>query len=339
MEKKRIGVCLVGMALFAVCIAGCKKEVKKEEQIELLAPVEAVVDIETAISRDLYKVTTRDAELAPYTQELSFDSAGTLSQLYVEVGSEVKAGDLLAEQEEEGVRDLANTVLDRYLSEKKIYMDAVKSARKKIASGLSAEEKEWQEMLIRQAEELWAMQEPILWSAWEEARSKVGVSQIIAPCDGVVTACIKEGSNVAAGQSVMALADMSRLYITSNVYVSPSEYSGYKDIYAIINGKETELIYLDELMQEKGSYSYFDAVDLNGAQIGDFILLCMVSDYHEDVLSVPNNAVYRDSNGSYVYLMEEDGRVRREVTTGYKTDVYVEIVEGLQEGDRVYVKK
>lgn len=340
MGKNRIGVCLAGMTLFAVCIAGCKKEETKKEQIELLAPVEAVVDIETAISRDLYTVITRDAELAPYTQELSFDAVGTLSRLYVEVGSEVKAGDLLAEQEEEGVVDMANAVLDKYLSEKKIYMDAVKSARKKIASGLlSKEEKEWQELLMKQAEELWEIQEPILWGAWEEARSKVGVSQIFAPCDGVITACLREGANVAEGQSVMAIADMDKLYITSNVYVSPAEYNGYRDVYGIVNGKETELIYMDELMQEKGTYSYYDVEDLNGAQIGDFVLLCMISDYHEDVLSIPNSAVYRDSNGTYVYLMEEDGRVRREVTTGYKTDVYVEIVEGLQEGDRVYVKK
>lgn len=338
MGKNRIGLCLAGIMLLMVYAAGCQKENIKEE-IELLAPVEAVVDIETAISRDLYTVITRDAELAPYTQELSFDAVGTLSRLYVEVGSEVKAGDLLAEQEEEGVKDVANAVLDKYLSEKKIYMDAVKSARKKIASGLSAEEKAWQELKIKQAEELWAMQEPILWNAWEEARSKVGVSQIFAPCDGIVTACIREGSNVAEGQSVMAIADMNRLYITSNVYVSPSEYNGYKDVYGIVNGKETELIYKDELMQEKGAYSYYEVEDLNGAQIGDYVLVCMISDYHEDVLSVPNSAVYRDSNGTYVYLLEENGRVRREVTTGYKTDVYVEIVEGLQEGDRVYVKK
>lgn len=339
MGKNKIGLCLAGATLFAVCIAGCNKEDTKKEEIELLAPVEAVVEMETAISRDLYKVVTRDAEVAPYTQELSFDAVGQLSHLYVEVGSEVKKGDLLAEQEEEGVRDMANAVLDKYLSEKKKYMDAVKTARKKIASGISEEEKEWQELLIKQAEELWAMQEPILWSEWEEARSKVGISQIFAPCDGVVTACIREGSNVAAGQSVIAIADMSRLYITSNVYVSPSDYSGYKDVYGIVNGKETELIYMDELMQEKGSFSYYGVEDLNGAGIGDFVLICMVSDYHEDVLSIPSSAVYRDSNGSYVYLMEENGRVRRDVTTGYTTDVYVEIVEGLQEGDRVYVKK
>ena len=64
----------------------------------------------------------------------------------------------------------------------------------------------------------------------------------------------------------------------------------------------------------------------------------MVKNYHPHVLSIPAGAVYQDSNGSYVYLMEDDVRVRRDVITGYTDNVYVEIAEGLQEGDRVYVK-
>jgi len=71
---------------------------------------------------------------------------------------------------------------------------------------------------------------------------------------------------------------------------------------------------------------------------GDFILVCMVKDYHEQVLSIPNSAVYKDSSGTYVYLMQDGIRVRQNVTTGYKNNVYTEIVEGLEEGDQVYVK-
>lgn len=76
----------------------------------------------------------------------------------------------------------------------------------------------------------------------------------------------------------------------------------------------------------------------NGAKIGDFVLVCMVSDYNANTLSVPNNAVYKDSSGSYVYLLEGDIRVRQDVLTGYKNDAYTEILDGLKEGDRVYVK-
>ena len=59
----------------------------------------------------------------------------------------------------------------------------------------------------------------------------------------------------------------------------------------------------------------------------------------EDVLLIPANALHSDKNGRYVYLMDGDKRIRRDVTTGSVTDIEVEIKEGLQEGDVVYVKE
>lgn len=338
MRKKRKGLYPVAAVLAIIGLAGCGAQETMQNEIELLTPVEAVVDIETVMYRDLYTMTTRDAEVAPYTEELGFEAGGRISKLYVELGSEVKAGDLLAEQEEDGVVNAASSALNRYLSEKKTYMDTVKAAKKKLASKLSKEEKEWQELLLAQAEEMWAMQEPQLWVAWEEARSKVGKSQIFAPYDGVVTACLSEGTTVAAGQPVLALADTDRLYITVGSYLAPSDYSSYEEIYAIVNGKETEITYIEELMEEEGSYTYYSAEDLNGANMGDFVLVCMKNNYHPQVLSIPSKAIYRDSSGSYVYLLDGDTRIRRDVVIGYSGTVYVEIAEGLKEGDRVYVK-
>lgn len=338
MRKKRSGLYPIAAVLAMLGLVGCGTKDAMQKEIELLTPVEAVVDIETVMYRDLYTMTTRDAELAPFTEELSFEASGKISKLYVELGSEVKAGDLLAEQEEEGVVSAATDALNKYLSEKKIYKDAVKAAKKKLASKPDKEEKEWQELLIAQAEELWKMQEPQLWAAWEEARSKVGKSQIFAPCDGVVTSCLSEGTNVSAGQPVMALADTERLYITVGSYLSPGDYSNYEEIYAVVNGKETEVTYIEELMEEEGLNTYYSAEDYNGAKLGDYVLICMKSNYHDQVLSIPSKAIYRDSSGSYVYLLDGDIRVRRDVVTGYSSDVYVEITEGLQEGDRVYVK-
>lgn len=339
MTRKRNRFCVAGLALTALCLAGCGTKNIAENEIELLAPVEAVVDIETVMYRDLYALTTKDAELAPYTKELSFEAVGKISKMYVELGSEVKKGDLLAELEEEGVRNDANNALNRYLSEKKVYMDTVKSANKKLASGLGKDEKERQELILLQAEELWKEQEPILWSSWETAKGKLGNNKIYAPFDGVVTACVKAGANVAAGQPVIAVADTDRLYITAGTYLAPTEYQTYKEIYGLVNGKETELTYVEELMEEEGTYTYYTAEDLNGASMGDVVVICMVNNYHPQVLSVPESVIYRDSNGTYVYLLEDGVRVRRDVILGYTSGIYVEIAEGLQEGDRVYVKK
>ncbi len=338
MRRKSVGLYLTVATLAAMCFAGCGARDTMQNKIELLSPAEAVVDIETVMYRDLYTVTTRDAELAPYTEELTFDAGGRISNLYVEIGSVVKAGDLLAEQEEDSVRTAASNALNKYLSEKKVYVDTVKAVNKKLATGLTREEREWQELLLAQAEELWEIQEPELWAAWEDARSKVGNSQIYAPFDGVVTACLSEGATVAAGQPVVAVADTDRLYVTVGSYLPPSEFGNYERVYAIVDGKETEVTYVEELMEEEGAYTYYTVEDTGDAVMGDFVLICMIGNYHPEVLSIPSNAVYRDSTGTYVYLMEEDTRVRKDVVLGYSGTVYVEIAEGLQEGDRVYVK-
>lgn len=338
MKEKKRGVLLAGIALATVCLAGCAETEEMEETIALLTPAEAVVDVETVLYRDLYVLTTKDAEIAPHTEELSFEAGGRVAHVYVEIGSEVKKGDLLLEQEEDGVKTAAGNAIDKYLSEKKTYVDTVKNARKKIAASTDKEEKEWYALLIRQAEEIWTMQEPVLQAAWEEAKAKVGFSKIYAPYDGVITACASQGDTLAAGQPAVAVADPNRQYVMVSGYTAPSAYAAYEKVYAIVNGKETKLTYVEERMEEESSYTYYVAEEKENAKIGDFVLVCMVSDYYADALSIPNNAVYKDSNGSYVYLIEEDSRVRRDVQTGYKNDAYTEILDGLEEGDRVYVK-
>ena len=58
----------------------------------------------------------------------------------------------------------------------------------------------------------------------------------------------------------------------------------------------------------------------------------------ENVLTIPANALYRDEKGRYVYKIVDKQRVRCNVTIGITNEIKVEILEGLQEGDVVYVQ-
>ena len=53
---------------------------------------------------------------------------------------------------------------------------------------------------------------------------------------------------------------------------------------------------------------------------------------------MPSGAVMNDSGGKYVYVDEDGSRVRRTVRAGVSTDGLVQIIEGLEEGEAVYVK-
>ena len=60
------------------------------------------------------------------------------------------------------------------------------------------------------------------------------------------------------------------------------------------------------------------------------------TDSNEDALAVPLQAVqYDDDEKAYVYVVEDDTAVRRDVTLGLSSDTHLEITDGLALGERV----
>lgn len=61
-------------------------------------------------------------------------------------------------------------------------------------------------------------------------------------------------------------------------------------------------------------------------------------DQREDVLYVHKEAIKTADGGQFVYMLDENGlRIRRGVTTGLESGDYIEVVNGLEEGDMVIV--
>ena len=71
----------------------------------------------------------------------------------------------------------------------------------------------------------------------------------------------------------------------------------------------------------------------------------IVTDEKENALAVPISALKTDSAGSYVMVQTDRGQVsegaprqeKRYVTTGIYSDEYVEILEGLSDGDMLAI--
>ena len=60
--------------------------------------------------------------------------------------------------------------------------------------------------------------------------------------------------------------------------------------------------------------------------------------FKADVLAIPQNAVYSDATGEFVYEIKDGERIRRSVILGISDNANVEVVEGLEEGACIYVK-
>jgi hypothetical protein len=58
----------------------------------------------------------------------------------------------------------------------------------------------------------------------------------------------------------------------------------------------------------------------------------------EDALYVPVQAVFTDGGASHAFVDTPDGPERRAVVTGSFNDLWVQVVEGLEEGETVLLK-
>lgn len=77
-----------------------------------------------------------------------------------------------------------------------------------------------------------------------------------------------------------------------------------------------------------------DTSKLYGGMTAD---VTFVTEKKEDVIYVSRTAVEEENGKTYVYVKVADGEMTtKEVTTGIENTIYVEIIEGLEEGDIVY---
>ena len=73
-------------------------------------------------------------------------------------------------------------------------------------------------------------------------------------------------------------------------------------------------------------------------ELGEYAIICRLSDLRENVISIPLDAIYVEAGKKYVYVIEGESRIKTPIETGVYGVSYVEVVEGLAEGECVYVK-
>ena len=69
-----------------------------------------------------------------------------------------------------------------------------------------------------------------------------------------------------------------------------------------------------------------------------FASVQIITDLHRTAISIPQSAVLDDGGKSVVFVSEGSGYVKRGVNLGIQGNGRVEIIEGLQAGDKVVVK-
>ncbi|MCR5768008.1 MAG: hypothetical protein K6G45_05910 [Lachnospiraceae bacterium] len=316
----------------------------------LMEAANAKLDSAIASKMDLSRTSVYDASIVPAFEELGFDIDGYIYGIYVSPGTEVEEGEVLASlvsKEYDELKSLKSEIKELKSSNEERFkkLDA-EIELAKLAGEYTAE----RELEVKHEKEQAELKLQIKQERLEQLESEdIGFRYILAPADTTAIAALnaRKGTFVRAGSSVVALETEGDVTITC-AFIGENVIKGLYDYYALVDGQRVEIEYIPYTKKELKDLSTNGISPTSKFRIkgetnvslkpGDYVTIITISDFKEGVIAIPSNAVYSDSNGQFVYVVENDQRIRKNVVTGVSDSTYTEIIEGLQEGEMVYVK-
>jgi len=194
-------------------------------------------------------------------------------------------------------------------------------------------------------------------------QSYLPMMELKAPVDGVVLygnpeerwgrTEVKLGMDVYRGMVLMTIPDMRKLIVefdlpemyrskvdTDNkVIITPDSLQGVK-LSGVIDSIATlpvNVIFWDSSSPKVYKSKIEVDDDLDKLVSGMSVRIDIVSDILENVLAVPSEAVFEDGDDFFVYRVGGSGPEKQVVKIGENNDSSVQILDGLEEGDSVYL--
>lgn len=305
--------------------------------------------------------------------------SGKIEQLYVNIGQQVKKGELIAEIDsttQQNDVDIAKAKLSSYQAQLKAARTSLNIAEKQY--------KRMQELKKKNAasdEDLENAQD-----AFETAQSKVaeieaslketeitlstaetnlGYTKITAPLDGtIVSVPVKVGQTINAAMdtpTIVQIADLDKMEIW--IEISEGDIGnikpGVKVTYTVLADMnkvyETTLASIDPALTLLTDDQYTETVDSSEAiyfygrlqvpntdgklRIGMTTQNAIYVESAENVLTVPTLAVKGTVDGKYVEVLTPNGVEERQIVTGVSDDINIEVKQGINEGEEVVIAK
>jgi HlyD family secretion protein len=278
-------------------------------------------------------------------------ASGVLEKLHVTVGDRVEAGQLLAELDPIEFRtqvDRADAVLMNAVSQR-VYADEEYNRVQQLVERSAATEA--QLSAARRVAETAQAAEREARAALEAARIQLGYTSIHAPIGGVVgSVSTQEGETVAASfaaPTFVTIVDLSRLEVWA--YVDETDIGrievGQRARFTVdtwpdenFEGRVTAVRPTAELRDNVVNYVTIIEIENRPGRLlrpEMTTTVNIVLDGRTDVPTVPNGALRRDSDGTYVLVQTQNGLDRRTVEVGFRGSDYTELLSGIETGERV----
>lgn len=168
---------------------------------------------------------------------------------------------------------------------------------------------------------------------------------IKADFNGVITkVSVVEGATTALGTELFTLQNTDKINV--NVNVSKYDYDKLKegqsaDITLAGKTYEGEVTSISHAATQNEKGASLISADVRIKNPDDDIFLgvdakvTIHAEEADDVVVLPSEVVNIGKDGSFCYVIENGVITRRDITTGISSDDYVEVTEGIKEGDEV----
>jgi macrolide-specific efflux system membrane fusion protein len=349
------GTFVIIMVLSLLAVSGCAllPEEEKEEDIptitapKLSQKPEYTVTTETLETkvRGIGKVMSMKEETLFFPGSASSESSGSkrIKELYVRNGDFVEQGQLIAELD---VVELQNQLRREKLSFRTEELQMIETLRK--ADEMTAIELETAKINFEQSR-----------ARLTELEEEIGRAAITAPFSGTITSIsVQKGDQVQAYDTVAVLADLTQLTIAAEISKSDLQkiaigMEAIVDINAAgqFNGVLSQLPiekedsnnnydpYNPNQKSEQDSIDNYLLVDLEAfpaeVTIGTPLSVSIIVNRKENVVVIPLSALRSHGGRDYVQVVDEEGKREVDVEVGQKASTVVEIIKGLEPGQKV----
>ncbi len=233
------------------------------------------------------------------------------------------SGELVAQQ----------TVLNDLMSSRSEYEAWQKTADASIAAGGNTQE-------AAANKEAAALTKEDALSTLEQA-----AAGIVADFNGIVTnTFVEEGATVTEGMPLFKLENRDAL--TAKVMISKYDIGKVKTGQTAVitiagNSYEGTVSEISRVATTDGAEKSKIAVEVDLINPDEAVYIGIEADVSidtgtsENTLFLPIEAVYVDDSGSYCYAIEQGVITRKDIQTGFENAQYLEVVEGVAEGDTI----
>ena len=332
-------------------------------------PKEEVSYITETVKRgDISQTVSATGEIAATNLvDVGAQVSGQIKKMHVQIGDEVKAGDLIAEIDNVTQVNEVNTKkaqLETYRAQLASAQVALKIAQRKYdryktlanADAVSKEEFEaTEDSLATNRAKIRELQSSIKQTqiAINTAEKDLGYTRITAPVDGTVVALVVEqGQTINASQTSPTVVQIANLgSMTNKMQIAEG------DITKVRAGQKISFTILSEPDNPMSKGSYSKSTDTTSSAIYYFARAIVDNSNHKlaigmttqntieinsarNVLMVPNVAVKARDGKKYVRVLTAGNQVvEKEVQTGLQDSMNIEIKSGLAEGDKVVMSE